>query len=38
VRQILEAVAQLLELDPAQTCADYLPAARSLVAEGFLDA
>lgn len=38
VRQILEAVAQLLELDPAQTCADYLPAVRSLVAEGFLDA
>ncbi|HYF74581.1 MAG TPA: class I SAM-dependent methyltransferase [Nocardioides sp.] len=38
VGQILEAVAQLLGLDPAQTCTDYLPAARSLVAEGFLEA
>lgn len=37
VGQILEAVAQLLELDPAQTYADYLPAARSLVREGFLE-
>ncbi|MDI6910573.1 methyltransferase [Nocardioides sp.] len=36
VGQILEAVASLLDLDAAQTCAEYLPAARSLVAEGFL--
>ncbi|CAI9400853.1 DUF7059 domain-containing protein [Nocardioides sp. T2.26MG-1] len=37
VGQILEAVAQLLELDPAQTREDYLPAARSLAREGFLE-
>ena len=36
VGQILEAVARLLDLDAAATCAEYLPAARSLVAEGFL--
>jgi predicted RNA methylase len=35
--QILGAVAQLLGRDAAQTRADYLPAARSLVAEGFLE-
>ncbi len=36
LRQILEALAQLLDLDADQTVADYLPIARSLVAEGFL--
>ncbi|ABL79917.1 MULTISPECIES: methyltransferase [unclassified Nocardioides] len=36
VGQILDAIARLLDLDPAQTIETYLPAARSLVAEGFL--
>ncbi len=36
VGQILEAVARLLDRDAAATCEEYLPAARSLVAEGFL--
>ncbi len=36
VGQILEAIARLLGLDPAQTVETYLPTARSLVAEGFL--
>jgi hypothetical protein len=36
VGQILQAVAQLLDLDPQQTCDTYLPVARELVAEGFL--
>jgi len=36
VGQILDAVSQLLELDPEQTRATYLPVARALVAEGFL--
>lgn len=36
VGQILDAVAQLLDLDPEQTRATYLPVARELVAEGFL--
>ena len=36
VGQILDAVAQLLDRDPAETRATYLPAARELVAEGFL--
>lgn len=36
VGQILEAIARLLDRDPAQTAADYLPAVRSMVAEGFL--
>ncbi|MGA8257226.1 MAG: class I SAM-dependent methyltransferase [Nocardioides sp.] len=36
VGQILDAVAQLLELDAADTRATYLPVVRSLVDEGFL--
>ncbi|MBS43707.1 MAG: transferase [Nocardioides sp.] len=36
VGAILDAVAQLLEADPAATRATYLPAAAELVAEGFL--
>lgn len=38
VGQILDAVAQLLELDPAQSRETYLPTVRELVAEGFLTA
>ena len=38
VGQILDAVAQLLDLDPAETRATYLPVVRELVAEGFLEA
>ena len=38
VGQILQALAQLLDLDVAQTVGEYLPAVRSLVAEGFLEA
>jgi Methyltransferase small domain len=38
VGQILEAVAQLLDRDPAETRERYLPVARGLVAEGFLEA
>lgn len=36
VGQILDAVAQLLALDPAETRATYLPIVRELVDEGFL--
>jgi len=36
VGQILDAVAQLLGLDPVQTRATYLPMAQELVREGFL--
>ena len=36
VGQILDAVAQLLDRDPAETRETYLPVARELVAEGFL--
>jgi hypothetical protein len=36
VIQILDAVAQLLELDPAETRATYLPAAQELADQGFL--
>ncbi len=36
VGQILDAVSQLLDLDPQQTRETYLPAVRELVAEGFL--
>jgi protein-L-isoaspartate O-methyltransferase len=36
VGQILDAVSQLLDLDPARTRETYLPAVRELVAEGFL--
>ena len=36
VGQILDAVSQLLELDPQQTRDTYLPVARELVREGFL--
>lgn len=36
VGQILDAVAALLELDPAATRATYLPTVMDLVAEGFL--
>ena len=36
VGQILDAVAQLLDLDPAETRAAYLPVATELVREGFL--
>jgi Methyltransferase small domain len=36
VGQILDALAQLLELDAAQTRETYLPLVRQLVAEGFL--
>ncbi len=38
VGQILDAVSQLLDLDPAETRATYLPVVRELVAEGFLTA
>ncbi|WP_395656594.1 methyltransferase [Nocardioides sp.] len=38
VGQILDAVAQLLDRDPAETRETYLPLARELVAEGFLTA
>jgi len=38
VGQILDAVAQLLDLDPQQARDTYLPVARELVAEGFLQA
>lgn len=38
VGQILDAVSQLLDLDPQQTRETYLPVARELVAEGFLTA
>ncbi|MGY2700751.1 DUF7059 domain-containing protein [Nocardioides sp. HB32] len=38
VGQILDAIAQLLGLDPAGTRERYLPVARELVAEGFLTA
>jgi hypothetical protein len=37
VGQILDAVAQLLELDPVQTRATYLPVVRELLVEGFLE-
>ena len=36
VGQILDAVAQLLEVDPAETRATYLPAAQELADHGFL--
>jgi hypothetical protein len=36
VGQILDAVAQLLELDPAETLATYLTAAQELADQGFL--
>jgi hypothetical protein len=38
VGQILDAVAQLLDREPAETREAYLPIARELVAEGFLEA
>ncbi len=38
VGQILDAVAQLLDRDPAETREHYLPAVRELVVEGFLTA
>ncbi|MGZ6744783.1 MAG: DUF7059 domain-containing protein [Nocardioides sp.] len=38
VGQILDAVAQLLDLDPAETRATYLPVVRELLLEGFLEA
>ncbi|WP_243060147.1 class I SAM-dependent methyltransferase [Nocardioides sp. SR21] len=38
VGQILDAVSQLLDLDPQQTRDTYLPVARELVLEGFLQA
>ena len=38
VGQILDALAQLLDLDPRQTRETYLPQVRELVAEGFLSA
>ena len=37
VGQILDALSQLLELDPEQTRATYLPAVEELFLEGFLD-
>jgi hypothetical protein len=37
VGQILDAVAQLLDRDPAQTREAYLPVVRELVVEGFLE-
>jgi hypothetical protein len=37
VGQILDALAQLLDLDPTQTRGTYLPLVRELVAEGFLE-
>jgi hypothetical protein len=36
VDQLLDAIAQLLERDPAETRAAYLPEVRELVEEGFL--
>ena len=36
VGQILDALAQLLDLDADQTRATYLPVVRELVDEGFL--
>ena len=38
VGQILDALAQLLGLDPAETREAYLPVVRELVVEGFLEA
>ena len=38
VAQILDALAQLLDRDAAQTRATYLPIVRELVSEGFLEA
>lgn len=38
VREILDALARLLDLDPAQARKTYLPVVRELVLEGFLDA
>jgi protein-L-isoaspartate O-methyltransferase len=38
VGQILDAVAQLIDLDPARARETYLPSIRELVAEGFLEA
>ena len=38
VVQILDALAQLLDLEPEATRATYLPTVRELVAEGFLEA
>lgn len=38
VGQILDAVSELLDLDPSATRAAYLPVVRELVAEGFLSA
>jgi hypothetical protein len=38
VGRILDALAQLLDLDPVRTRDTYLPAVRELVAEGFLEA
>jgi len=38
IGQILDAVAQLLELDPAETRATYLPVVRELLDTGFLTA
>jgi hypothetical protein len=38
VGQILDALAELLDLDTVQTRATYLPIVRDLVAEGFLEA
>jgi hypothetical protein len=37
VGQILDAVAQLLDRDPATTRETYLPVVRELVLEGFLE-
>ena len=37
VDAILDALAGLLDLDPAEARATYLPAVRELVAEGFLE-
>ena len=37
VGQILDALAELLDLDAEQARATYLPAVRELVAEGFLE-
>ena len=36
VGQLLDAIAQLLDLDPAAATATYLPVVRELVDEGFL--
>jgi hypothetical protein len=38
VGQVLDALAQLLDLDPAQARETYLPRVRELVREGFLEA